>query len=527
MNLSDIWTEVESVHIDASMYDVFEVLVKHPEWPFLPVIDSNARVAGVVREYDLKSYAFAQYGRELIKRLPLARFLHPTLTVPDTVDTRELLRLSTDNANPDGVVVTKNQRYHAVLLTPSLLRLFERQNVETEVRLVQAQKMEAIGTLAGGIAHDLNNILTPILGYAELLSILRRRDEPIDQEMIDQIHVSATRAKEIVKQILVFSRHQNTARCPMSLASAVKQTLPFIRSSLPATIDIEMSLQDNDARVLANPDEMHRVLVNLCTNAYHAMRDSGGILRVTVSRHNGPVLGWTLHQELLLGDYLRVSVADTGTGIDPGILPRIFEPFFTTKKQNEGTGLGLPIVHGIVTRCQGVISVESTPGRGSAFHIYLPCVAVGPQQGMAATPCVGGNATIQETAPPATINVLFVDDEFAVTRLASIFLSRYGIQAETANDSVRALAVFREQPDKFDLLVTDQTMPGLTGIDLAREVLRLRPGIPVILCTGYSESVSPDQAKAVGVCEYVLKPPDFGHLAGLIRKWAMPDNAPV
>jgi CheY-like chemotaxis protein len=225
-----------------------------------------------------------------------------------------------------------------------------------------------------------------------------------------------------------------------------------------------------------------------------------------------------------LGDYVRLSIVDTGSGIHPEILPRIFEPFFTTKKQTDGTGLGLSIVHGIISRCKGVVSVESAVGHGSKFHIYLPVVAREAQR--VAAPAAGMDPARHE-APPAgkpKARVLFVDDEFAITRLASMILPKYGIAVETENDSLKALATFRNRSDEFDLLVTDQIMPGLTGVDLTREVLLVRPGMPVILCTGYSEAVSPEQAREAGICEYVLKPPDFQKMAVSIRQLTLPAN---
>ena len=518
MNLKEIWTEMEAVPLSSSMNEVFDLFRHNREWPFLPVVDGDRRVVGVVREYDLKGHAYAQFGRDLVKRHSLHQFLKPALILPADITEKELLDASAKNPNPDGVVFTEEGRYRAVLLNQAVLQLFEQQHLETEVRLAQAQKMEAIGTLAGGIAHDLNNILTPILGYAELMSLMLRQGEPINQEMIDQITVSATRAREIVKQILAFSRHQKSERCPVSLSRSIKETIRMISSSLPATIDIEIRLNVENDTVLMNPDEMHRVIMNLCTNAYHAMRERGGQMQITLDHHQGPLLGWSTYSELLLGDYLRLSVADTGGGIEPDLLPRIFEPFFTTKKQGEGTGLGLPIVHGIVSRSKGLISVESRVGKGSTFHLYFP-VVVDYSHGVARRSSEINEGEPSELYPVTSgSRILFVDDEFSVTRLASIILPRYGIAVVTENDSRKALAIFRECAQEFDLLVTDQTMPGLTGVDLAREVLLIRPDLPVIMCTGYSEAVSPEEACEAGVCEYVLKPPDFQKLASSIRR---------
>ena len=518
MNMRDIWTEIESIPIASSMYDVFDRFRHHREWPFLPVVDGEKHVLGVVREYDLKGHAYAQFGRDLLKRQPLSDFIQPTLVLPQDVTEKELLDSSVRNPNPDGIVLTDGGKYRAVLLNRAILRLFEQQHLETEVRLAQAQKMEAIGTLAGGIAHDLNNILTPIVGYTELMNLMNRRGEPIEQDMIDQVSVSALRAREIVKQILAFSRHQNSEHCPMSLGDSIKETVKLVRSSLPATIDVEMRLMAEDDRIMANSGEINRVVMNLCTNAYHAMREKGGRLLITLEHHQGPVLGWSTHSELLLGDFLRLSVSDTGTGIDCALLPRIFEPFFTTKKQGEGTGLGLPIVHGIVSRCKGLISVETVHGKGSTFHLYFPSLVSVTKKKLAPEAKSRASEEGAESPHRPRIKILFVDDEFAITRLASRILPEFGISVVTENDSLKALSIFRENAMDFDLLVTDQTMPGLTGVDLVRSILEIKPALPVILCTGYSDSISPEQARDAGVSEDVLKPPDFQQLSLSIQR---------
>jgi len=522
MNLSEIWLEITAVEIHASMHDVFDLFRNHRDWPFLPVVDAKNHVMGVVREYDLKGHAYAQFGRDLVKRQTVEDFLKPTLVLPMGITRKELLDSSAQNPNPDGLVLTADGKYRAVLLNRAVLRVFEKHHLETEVRLVQAQKMEAIGTLAGGIAHDLNNILTPILGYTELMSVMQKRGEPIEQDFIDQIVVSATRAREIVKQILAFSRHQSNEYCPTSMGPLIKDAARLITSSLPATIEIEVRLNVEDDNVMANPEEMHRVIMNLCTNAYHAMRERGGHMQITLNPHQGPVLGWSMHNELLLDNYLRLSISDTGTGIDPGMLSRIFEPFFTTKKQNEGTGLGLSIVHGIMSRCSGFVSVESFIGIGSTFHLYFPVLGRQTQRG-SMPPAIAKlpeQDALHDNSPKTRI--LFVDDEFAVTRLAGKILPKYGINVVTENDSHKALLMFRENAMDYDLLVTDQTMPGLTGVNLVREILQIRPELPVILCTGYSEAVTPEQARSAGVCEYMLKPPDFRQMAASIQKLTCP-----
>ncbi len=357
------------------------------------------------------------------------------------------------------------------------------------------------------------------------MSVMQKRGEPIEQDFIDQISVSAMRAREIVKQILAFSRHQSNEYGQVNLEPVIKDAVRLITSSLPSTIDIELHLNVESDQVMANADEMHRVIMNLCTNAYHAMRERGGLMQISLDRHQGPVLGWSMRAELLLGEFLRLSVADTGTGIPPGMVSRIFEPFFTTKKQNEGTGLGLSVVHGIMSRCGGFVSVESVVGKGSQFHLYFPVLKNQPQGSTARVTVTNEVDQVSQLARRPKTRILFVDDEFAVTRLASKILPKYGITVVTENDSHKALGLFRQHAMDFDLLVTDQTMPGLTGVNLAKEVLQIRPDLPVILCTGYSEAVSPEQARIAGVCEYMLKPPDFRQMAASIQKLAIPVTA--
>jgi signal transduction histidine kinase/ActR/RegA family two-component response regulator len=525
MKLDECWTEIEAVPHTAAMHDVFDRIRNNPSWPFLPVVDAERHPIGVVREYDLKNYAYARFGRELIKNRPLTDFLKPSLILPTNTSMEELLSSSAKNSNPDGIILTENGKYRAVLLTDVILHMFEEQHLATEVRLVQAQKMEAIGTLAGGIAHDLNNILTPILGYTEMMKLLMAQGEPIQPDMLDQVCVSAKRAREIVKQILVISRHQTSERHPMCLGPTIREAIRLLRSSLPSTIEIEMRLTVRDDHlVMANPTDIHRVVLNLCTNAYHAMRE-GGALQVVLEHHEGPLMGWSLQNAQLTGNYLRLSISDTGTGIAPHLLPRIFEPFFTTKKQEgEGTGLGLSVTNGIISNCKGVISVESELGKGSTFHVYIPCLDQKSPSKDIIVPATAfqpaGGEILSDTR--RSIKALMVDDEFAITQLAGRLLPKYGIALETENDSVKALKLFRERATEFDLLITDQVMPGITGMELIERVLEIRPGLPIVLCTGYSETVSFEQAKGRGVRECLLKPLNFQQLAALIKQLVPP-----
>jgi CheY-like chemotaxis protein len=380
--------------------------------------------------------------------------------------------------------------------------------------------MEAIGTLAGGIAHDLNNILTSILGYAQFMREMLKNRETIDGEMLEQILVSGMRARETVGRILAFSRHQKAEHCVVHLSDMIKEVIRLIGNSLPTTIDVEICVTAKSDGVFINPVEIHQVIMNLCTNAYHAMREKGGHLQVSLSDHHGPLLGWSLHQGPLPEPLLRLTVRDTGTGIPDEILPKIFDPFFTTKKQGEGTGMGLAIAHGVVTRCKGCVSVETTKGRGTAFHVYLPrhlktlATSLDVRHGKKVA------ESVQTSSLQSRVRVLYVDDEFQVARLAQRFLSRHCIDVEIENDSTKALSILEKRIGDFDVLVTDQTMPSITGLELANRALLIYPGFPVILCTGYSEIVSPEMAKAAGIRVYMHKPPDFQEMAMLIRECA-------
>jgi CheY-like chemotaxis protein len=351
--------------------------------------------------------------------------------------------------------------------------------------------------------------------------------ESIESDMVEEIIVSGHRAQEAVKQILTFSRQQSVERCRLSLGAAVREAVLLLRTSLPSTIEIDMQLNVAEDCVMANPSELHRVILNLATNAYHAM-GSGGHMQISLHQHQGPLLGWFLKEALQTGDYLRLSITDTGTGIAPDLLPRIFEPFFTTKNQGEGTGLGLSVVHGIIMRCQGMLSVETTPGKGSTFHIYLPRLSpTNPAAAAVPVPVVQPDSSSSLNAAQRRIRALMVDDEFAITRLASRLMPQYGIHLETENDSVKAWKRFCEGGEEFDLLITDQLMPGLTGTELVTRIRKVRPEMPIIMCTGYSETVSFEQVRDLGVRELLLKPFDFRQLAELIQKLVPEGPSPV
>jgi PAS domain S-box-containing protein len=359
----------------------------------------------------------------------------------------------------------------------------------------QAQKMEAIGVLAGGIAHDFNNILSAILGYADLALREVTPGGPADQ-CLQEVLTAGRRAQSLVLQILTFSRASEPERVPLQLRLIVKEALKLLRASLPTTIDMRQDIDHDDGTVLADPTQMHQVLMNLCANAEYAMRDTGGTLEVrldTVELDTGAVAHYA---ELAPGPYVRLTIRDTGHGIPPEVASRVFEPFFTTKGVGQGTGMGLAVVHGIVTSHGGAIRLQSPPGQGTTCEVYLPRLDM----------VVDDTTSRDDSLPLGKGVILFVDDEEAIVRVGQRMLERLGYQAVVCTSSLAALETFRQTPQHFDLVITDQTMPHLTGEALACELRRIRPDIPIMLCTGFSHTIDAEKAQAQGIDAFLMKP---------------------
>jgi PAS domain S-box-containing protein len=377
-----------------------------------------------------------------------------------------------------------------------------------EAQLRQAQKMEAIGTLSGGIAHDFNNILSAIMGYTDMAL----QEPGINDELrhyLSQVFKAGERAKDLVKQILAFSRQSDQNSHPTKVGLIVKEVLKLLRASLPTTITICQDIQSTPDTVFADPSQIHQIIMNLCTNAAHAMRNTKGELKISlapVEVYSGNIS--LIYHDLSPGKYLNLSVSDTGSGIAPDIMDRIFDPFFTTKNPGEGTGMGLSVVHGIVKNCHGAITVESKVGKGTEFRVYLPLLneKEEEQEIDAVAHIRGGNERI-----------LFVDDEEALVQLGKYMLTDLGYEVVERTGSLEALELFQAKPDHFDLVITDMTMPKMTGIELAQEIMRIRPGMPIILCTGFSETITPEKAKALGLREMIMKPVSQRQIAATIR----------
>lgn len=390
-------------------------------------------------------------------------------------------------------------------ITDRVLAEKERLNLESQLR--EAQKMEAIGVLAGGIAHDFNNILSPIIGYTEMALDDDPELSPVQFEL-EQVLAAAHRAKDLVKQILAFSRRgPEQQMIPVDISRVVKEALRFLRASLPSSIEIRQNLQKGVA--LADVTQLHQVIANLCTNAAHAM-DSQGVLDVSLTKVHlsvGDLSDLSL-PDLKPGAYLKLSVGDTGQGMSDETVQRIFEPYFTTKEMGKGTGLGLAVVLGIVKRHGAEIKVRRELGMGSVFDIYIP------------------SAVEQPTAvfdpyrdlPGGSEKVLLIDDEQMIVHLGATILERLGYRVTAKTNARDALDLFLSDPHAFDLIITDYTMPGLTGIDLARAMGKARPGIPVLLCTGFSERLKDEDVEEAGIRRCVMKPLDSAKLAKLARE---------
>jgi PAS domain S-box-containing protein len=369
----------------------------------------------------------------------------------------------------------------------------ERQRLEDQLR--QAQKMEAIGTLAGGIAHDFNNVLAAIIGYTELATY----DIPqasVPWCNLQEVLTASVRAKDLVQQIMTFSRQSNTERKPVRLAVLVKETLKLLRASLPTTIDIRYDIPDETGMVFVDPTQIHQIIMNLCTNAEQAMRETGGILEVGLEAVEVSDTFAASHTAMQPGPHIYLTVRDTGHGMEPEVLERIFEPFFTTKEVGVGTGMGLSVVHGIVMNHGGAITVESTVGEGTTFEIYLPRIDEPPEK----------HTSSEEPLPHGQGCMLFVDDEEPLARLGQAMLERLGYEVVVRTNSIEALEAFRADPHRFDLVITDQTMPNMAGEMLTKELRRIRPGIPIILCTGFSHVMDAEKAAALGIDAFCIKP---------------------
>ncbi|OGQ86719.1 MAG: hypothetical protein A2512_08715 [Deltaproteobacteria bacterium RIFOXYD12_FULL_56_24] len=380
----------------------------------------------------------------------------------------------------------------------------EKTNLERQLRTTQ--KMEAIGTLAGGIAHDFNNILVPIISYTEMVAAKEAAGSE-NRQNLQAVLQAAHRARDLVKQILAFSREREHEATPVQIVPLVKESLKLLQSSLPSTIEVVQQLEGDGVTILADPTQIHQVVMNLCTNAYYAMREQGGVLEVTLAEVKiGPV-DPVVHG-LAPGAYVVLSVSDTGAGMDQATMERIFDPYFTTRKFGEGTGLGLAVVHGIVKKYGGDLRVYSEPGQGASFQVYFPVVGKAEQ---------GPDFIIGTLLAKGDERILLVDDELPIAYSMQKMLEFHGYQVVMKTSSVEALASFRLAPRDFDLVITDQTMPELTGEQLVLALKKIRPEIPVILCTGFSATIDETKARDLGIDAFFMKPVLIKEITETIR----------
>ena len=421
----------------------------------------------------------------------------------------EFNAVRTDGSTFDVVVTAsliQDEKLQPVGIMTSFIDVTERKRLESQLR--QAQKMEAMGTLAGGIAHDFNNILSSVIGYTEIaLDDVPQRS--VLHSNLQEVFQAGCRARGLVKQIIAFSRQSNLEKKALEISPLVKETLKFLRASIPTTIDIRENMETDLNPVMTDPTQINQILMNLCTNAAHAMQEKGGTLEVGLDNVTLADSDFkSRHSDMNPGPYLKLSISDTGHGMSPNVLERIFDPYFTTKEMGEGTGLGLAVVHGIVKSLDGTITVYSERGKGSTFNVYLPAI----------TSDVKPEFNAVESIPTGNERILFIDDEQPIVNLAKQVMERLGYDVVTKTDSIEALRLIQANPAKFDLVITDLTMPNMAGDALAQEIMRIRPDIPIILCTGFSKRISEEKAKDLGIRAFVNKPILKPEIAETIRK---------
>ncbi len=382
----------------------------------------------------------------------------------------------------------------------------EEKHLNLEKQLRQSQKMEAIGTLAGGIAHDFNNILSIILGYTEML-LDSNSDRSKEKIYLELIYKAGERAADLVRQILTFSRVESPELKPLRIDSFLKEVLKMIRATFPTNIEIRQNIDKDFPPVMANATQIHQVIVNLCSNAAHAIKENGGILEIRLEEMSYKA-GQNLSLNLDEGQYVKLTIKDNGSGITSDVKEKIFDPYFTTKAVGEGTGLGLSVVYGIIKDHKGLINVDSVPGVGTSFDLFLPVAATSQYEEKVEEPF----------SKCGKEHILIVEDETDLAKYYETSLVKHGYNVTVTGNGYDALETFRAHPDQFDLVFTDQTMPKLTGVQLSEELLGIRSNIPIILATGHIDAVSKQDINSIGIRYFLRKPVKIGSLINLIQK---------
>ena len=408
--------------------------------------------------------------------------------------------------------VTKDEAgkpLHALIMAANIteIRMAEKNWQRLEGQLRQAQKMEAIGTLAGGIAHDFNNILGAIIGYSEM-AIYDTEKNSMTRHNMEQVLKAGHRAKDLVKQILAFSRKSEQDKKIILITPIIKEVLMLLRASLPTTIEIHQHIEPSLGAIFADPTQIHQIIMNLCTNSAHAMENTGGNLEVSASNVNLDLERAQQFQELSPGQYVALVIKDSGHGMDSATLERIFDPYFTTKTKDKGTGMGLAVVHGIVKGHNGGIHVTSTPNEGTTIEILFPRTAS----------IMRYDTQELNSLPGGHERILFVDDEETLIELGESMLLKLGYQVSTRTSSIEAIEAFKANPQRFDLVISDMTMPNMSGDMLAKALLKIRPDIPIIICTGFSEQISEQKTDEIGIRGFLMKPLTIRELAHTVRR---------
>ena len=449
--------------------------------------------------FDMYTPISAEYAKENI---------FPVFVSTGTIEGEELQLQRKDGSKIDvNLNVTAVSDEKGNILQGRLIWRDITERKKLEAQLQQSQKMEAIGTLAGGIAHDFNNILNIIVGNTELAMDNVPEWNPAHQNLVETRRASL-RARDVVKQILAFSRHSKEEKMPIRIAPIITESLKLLRASIPTTIEIRLNLSAEQDTILADAAQINQVLMNLCSNAAYAMRENGGVLEVSLDNIQIDEDAKVAYHGLTPGDYIRLIVNDTGSGIAPEIIERIFDPYFTIKSAGKGNRMGLAVVHGIITSHGGNITANSEPGKGATFEVVFPVVEIETEP----------EIKTSDEIPRGTERILFIDDEMPIVKTAKQMLYRLGYHVDARMSNLEALEVFRNSPDAFDLIITDYTMPNMTGSELAKELMHIRPDIPIILCTGFNEQIDEDIAKKMGINAFVKKPIVMREIATTIRE---------